>query len=197
MTVGFHEVSFPQAIARGATGGPEYLTDVVSLRSGYEQRNSVWSMARAKYNVGTGIRTRDQMASVIAFFRARKGRAYGFRFRDWGDFEVMAQPMQATADPLVFQFVKTYGDSVNPETRVVKKPVAGAIVVSVGGVVVTPSSIDTATGLVTFASAPASTPIASFQFDVPVRFDTDKIEVQTDAYTIQQAPSIPIVELRI
>lgn len=197
MTVGFHEVSFPQAIARGATGGPEYLTDVVSLRSGYEQRNSVWSIARAKYNVGTGIRTREQMAQVIAFFRARKGRAYGFRFRDWGDFEVTAQAMQATADPLVFQLVKTYGDSVNPETRVIKKPVAGTIVVSIGGAVVTPSSIDATTGLVAFASAPASTPIASFQFDVPVRFDTDKIEVQTDAYTIQQAPSIPIVEVRI
>jgi uncharacterized protein (TIGR02217 family) len=72
--VSFHDVSFPDAIARGATGGPEYSTDVVTVASGFEQRNQNWSAARARYDIGTGIRTREQMAEVIAFFRARKGR---------------------------------------------------------------------------------------------------------------------------
>jgi uncharacterized protein (TIGR02217 family) len=197
VTIGFHEVSFPQAIARGATGGPEYRTDVVEMRSGFEQRNSIWATSRARYNVGTGVRTREQMAEVVAFFRARKGRAYGFRFRDWGDFEAVNQPMQATGNPLVFQLVKTYGDTVNPETRVIKKPVTGTVAVTIGGSPVTPTAIDTTTGLVTFAAPPAATPVASFQFDTPVRFDADHLDMRTDAYTTQQAQSIPIIEIRI
>lgn len=197
MTIGFHEVSFPPTIARGATGGPEYRTDVVEMRSGFEQRNSIWATARARYNVGTGIRTRAQMEEVVAFFRARKGKAYGFRFRDWGDFEAVSQPMQATGNPLIFQLVKSYGDAVNPETRLIKKPVAGTVAVTIAGSPVTPSAIDATTGLVTFASAPAQTPVASFQFDTPVRFDTDHLDMRTDAYTIQQAPTIPLIEVRI
>ena len=197
MMIGFHEVAFPPAIARGATGGPEYRTDVVEMRSGFEQRNSIWATSRARYNVGTGVRTREQMALVLAFFRARKGKAYGFRFRDWGDFEAVNQPMQATGNPLILQLVKNYGDAINPETRVIKKPIAGSVTVTINNVPVTPSTIDTATGLVTFASAPSATPVASFQFDVPVRFDADHLDMRTDAYTIQQAPSIPIVEVRV
>ena len=77
---GFHDVRFPDAVARGATGGPEFSTDIIAVASGFEQRNVNWSAARAKYDISTGIRTREQMAEVIAFFRARKGRAYGFRF---------------------------------------------------------------------------------------------------------------------
>lgn len=84
---GFHDVRFPDAIARGATGGPEYSTDIITVASGFEQRNINWQASRARYDIGTGIRTREQMAEVIAFFRARKGRAYGFRFRDWTDFD--------------------------------------------------------------------------------------------------------------
>jgi uncharacterized protein (TIGR02217 family) len=195
--IGFHEVSFPPAIARGATGGPEYRTDVVEMRSGFEQRNSIWATARARYNVGTGVRTRAQMEEVVAFFRARRGKAYGFRFRDWADFEAVGQPMQATADSRVFQLVKNYGDAVNPETRVIKKPVAGTVAITIAGSPVTPSTIDATTGLVTFASPAVTTPLASFQFDAPVRFDTDHLDMRTDAYTIQQAPSIPLIEVRI
>jgi uncharacterized protein (TIGR02217 family) len=194
---GFHEVAFPQAIARGATGGPEYRTGVVEMRSGFEQRNSVWAAARARYNVGTGVRTREQMAEVISFFRARKGKAYGFRFRDWADFEAAGQAMQATAEPLVFQLVKTYGDAVNPETRIIKKPVIGTVAITIGGITTTAFSVDATTGLITFALAPAQTPVASFQFDVPVRFDTDSLDTRTEAYTIHQAQAIPIIEVRL
>lgn len=90
---GFHDVRFPDAVARGATGGPEFSTDIIAVASGFEQRNVNWSAARARYDISTGIRTREQMAEVIAFFRARKGRAYGFRFRDWNDFDATGQPL--------------------------------------------------------------------------------------------------------
>jgi uncharacterized protein (TIGR02217 family) len=192
---GFHDVRFPDAVARGATGGPEFSTDIISVASGFEQRNVNWSAARAKYDISTGIRTREQMAEVIAFFRARKGRAYGFRFRDWNDFEAEAQPLAATADPLVWQLTKQYASGPSVDQRTITKPEAGTVVVRVSG---NPVSVDVdhLTGLVTFGLAPGSQPYADFLFDVPVRFDTDHLPVVAVAYHIQQVSSIALVEIR-
>ena len=161
----FHDVSFPDAIARGATGGPEYSTDVVMVASGFEQRNQNWSASRARYDISTGIRTREQMAEVIAFFRARKGRAFGFRFRNWGDFEATDQQCQAVS-ATVFQLVKRDPSGPVVEVSTITRPVSGSVVVRVNGNVVTPT-IDHATGRLTFGAAPAATPVATFRFDVP------------------------------
>jgi len=192
---GFHDVRFPDAVARGATGGPEFSTDIIAVASGFEQRNVNWAMARAKYDISTGIRTREQMAEVIAFFRARKGRAYGFRFRDWNDFEATGQPLAPTVDPLVWQLVKQYASGPSAEQRTITKPVAGSVIVRVNGnpVAVT---VDHLTGKVMFGVAPAAQPYADFQFDVPVRFDTDHLPVVAVAYHIQQVSSIALVEIR-
>ncbi len=195
MSTGFHDVRFPDAIARGATGGPEYSTDIVSVASGFEQRNVNWAAARARYDIGTGIRTREQMAEVIAFFRARKGRAYGFRFRDWTDFEATDQALAATADPLVWKLAKTYASGPSADLRLTTKPEAGSVVVRVSGAPVS-VSIDHLTGIVTFPSAPAAQPHADFRFDVPCRFDTDHLPVVASAYHLQQVSSIAILEIR-
>ena len=196
MSTGFHDVRFPDAIARGATGGPEYSTDVVSVASGFEQRNVNWSAARARYDIGTGIRTREQMAEVIAFFRARKGRAYGFRFRDWTDFEATDQALVATADPLVWKLAKTYASGPSADLRLITKPEAGSVIVRVSGAAVAVVAIDHLTGAVTFPSTPATQPYADFRFDVPCRFDTDHLPVVASAYHLQQVSSIAIVEIR-
>lgn len=193
---GFHDVRFPDTIARGATGGPEYSTDIVSVASGYEQRNVNWAAARARYDIGTGIRTREQMAEVIAFFRARKGRAYGFRFRDWTDFEAASEAMLATADPLVWQLVRRYPSGPSEDVRKITKPELGSVVVRVNGSAIAGVSIDHLTGLVTFPSVPAAQPYADFRFDVPCRFDTDHLPVVATAFHLQQVSSIPIVEIR-
>jgi uncharacterized protein (TIGR02217 family) len=192
---GFHDVRFPDAVARGATGGPEFSTDIITVASGFEQRNVNWSEARAKYDISTGIRTREQMAEVIAFFRARKGRAYGFRFRDWNDFEAEAQPLAPTADPLAWQLVKQYASGPHADQRIITKPEAGMVVVRVGGEPVS-VEVDHLTGRVTFEEAPADQPYADFRFDVPVRFDTDHLPVVAVAYHIQQVASIALVEIR-
>lgn len=194
---GFHDIRFPDAIARGATGGPEYSTDIVSVASGYEQRNVNWSAARARYDVGTGIRTREQMAEVIAFFRARKGRAYGFRFRDWTDFEAAGQAMLATASPTVWQLVRRYPSGPVQDVRAVTKPEAGTVIVRVGGAVVAGLTVDHVTGRVTFPSTPSAQPYADFRFDVPCRFDTDHLPVVATAFHLQQVSSIAIVEIRV
>ena len=91
MATGFHEVRFPDDIAYGASGGPAYATDVVVTGSGFEQRNVRWAQARGKWDVGSGVRNRAHMEALVAFFRARKGRAYGFRYKDWTDFRAMDQ----------------------------------------------------------------------------------------------------------
>jgi uncharacterized protein (TIGR02217 family) len=186
---------FPDAVARGATGGPEFSTDIIAVASGFEQRNVNWSAARAKYDISTGIRTREQMAEVIAFFRARKGRAYGFRFRDWNDFEAEAQPLAPTTDPLIWQLTKQYASGPSADQRVITKPEAGTVVVRVGG---NPVSVDVdhLTGLITFGLAPATQPYADFLFDVPVRFDSDHLPVVAVAYHIQQVSSIALIEIR-
>lgn len=192
---GFHDIRFPDAVARGATGGPEFSTDIIAVASGFEQRNVNWSSARAKYDISTGIRTREQMAEVIAFFRARKGRAYGFRFRDWNDFEAEAQPLAPTTDPLIWQLTKQYASGPSADQRVITKPEAGTVVVRVGG---SPISVDVdyLTGLITFDLAPATQPYADFLFDVPVRFNTDHLPVVAVAYHIQQVSSIALIEIR-
>lgn len=193
--MGFHDVRFPDAIARGATGGPEYSTDIIAVASGFEQRNINWQTSRARYDIGTGIRTREQMAEVIAFFRARKGRAYGFRFRDWTDFEAVAQAMLATTNPLIWQLVRRYPSGPSEDVRLITKPEVGTVIVRVSGSPVGVST-DHLTGKVTFPSTPAATPYADFRFDVPCRFDTDHLPVVATAFHLQQISSIPIVEIR-
>ena len=88
---GFHEVRFPENIAYGATGGPEFATTVVVTGAGHEQRNIDWAEARGRWDVASGLKNQAQLDELIAFFRARKGKAYGFRFKDWTDYKATGQ----------------------------------------------------------------------------------------------------------
>lgn len=210
----FHEVRFPTQISLGATGGPERRTDVVVLGSGFEERNSRWADSRRFYNAGYGVKTLDQVHQVIAFFEERRGRLYGFRWKDHADWRSGLPEQQPTAlDQLIgtgdgsaaaFQLRKCYGSAFAPWWRRIAKPIAGSIVVAVGGVagveavdfVVAPSS-----GVVTFLPGhipPDGAPVtAGFAFDVPVRFDTDKLEISLSGFRHGAVPSIPVVEVRI
>ena len=131
----FHEVRFPPDIAYGAVGGPEYRTTVVVTASGREQRNSAWAQARGRWNVASGLKKREQVAALIAFFRARKGRAHGFRFKDWTDYQATGQPL-GTGDgtATTFQLVKRYPSGSEVERRIITKPVASTVKVYRDGV---------------------------------------------------------------
>lgn len=210
----FHEIRFPTAISRGASGGPERRTDVVVLGSGHEERNSRWADSRRSYNAGYGIKALDDLHAVIAFFEERRGRLYGFRWKDHADFRSCSPSAIPTAldQPLgvgdgetaVFQLIKRYGSEHAPWSRRITKPVAGTLLVAVDG---TPVAVGTAvtanstTGLLTFASehvpADGAVVTAGFEFDVPVRFDTDKLEVSLQGFAHGAIPSIPIVEVRL
>ena len=195
MPTPFLNTPFPDAVAKGATGGPTFLTDVVTLGSGDEQRNICWEQAKCKFNIGTGIRTRAQMAAVVSHFRVVMGRGYSFPFKDWSDFDVTDVQMVQVSST-VYQLVKRYSVAGGTHVRTITKPKSGTVVVKVNGSVVTPTSTDNLTGRVTFSSPPAQTPTASFEFYVPVRFDMDHLPIQVESWDQQTVTQIDLVEVR-
>ena len=154
---GFHEVRFPDNIAYGATGGPEFATTVVATGSGHEKRNVNWAEARGRWDVASGLKKQAQIDELIAFFRARRGKAYGFRFKDWTDYKATGQLLGTGDDAQTqFQLVKHYPSGSVIEVRTITKPVAGTVKVYLDGVEqLSGWSVDTTTGLVTFSTAPA------------------------------------------
>lgn len=205
--MGFHQIRFPLDIALGARGGPERATDIVTLASGREERNSRWADARRRYNAGYGVKSRADMQAVLAFFEERRGRFHAFLWRDGLDFSSngVGEPTAfdqriGTGDGVTvgFQLTKRYGALFDPYLRPITKPVAGSVRVAVDGVVTDAFGVDTLTGLVTLAAAPAAgaAMTAGFLFDVPVRFDTDRLEVELTSFDAADVPSIPLIEVR-
>jgi uncharacterized protein (TIGR02217 family) len=209
----FHEILFPLDIALKSAGGPERRTDIVSFGSGREARNARWAHSRRRYDAGYGVKSLDALQAVVAFFEERRGQLHGFRWRDRLDHSSAAPG--AAASPLdqgigtgdgttaAFHLVKTYGSGFAPYVREIVKPVAGSVRVAVAGVEVAGAafSCDTTTGVVTFLAGhipPAGAAVtAGFLFDVPVRFDTDYLEVDLSAFAAGAIPKIPLVEIKV
>lgn len=205
----FHDTRFPVNISRGARGGPERRTQIVELSSGDEERNATWSDSRRRYDVAYGIRKADDLAAVVTFFEARGGRLYGFRFKDWSDYKsslpsvAISRTDQSigtgTGALKTFQLVKRYTSGAQTWTRTITKPVAGTVLVALNGVnQATGWTVDALTGIVTFMVAPANgvAVSAGFEFDVPVRFDSETLDVTLDFERLGSIASIPLVELR-
>lgn len=206
----FHEVRFPTAIALRSAGGPARKTEIVTLGSGFEERNAVWANSSRRYDVGYGVKSLDDLHAVIAFFEARMGRLYGFRFKDFVDFK--SCPPNAAITPVdqaigtgsgsqtTFPLTKMYASGPASWTRSIKKPVAGTVRVAKDGVEqMSGWSVDASTGVVTFTAAPANGVAikAGYEFDVPVRFDTDSLSINLESFGAGDIPNIPIVELRL
>ena len=210
--MGFHEVRFPSAISFGSTGGLERRTEIVSLVNGFEHRNTPWEQSRRRYDAGLGVKSLDDLAEVLAFFEARRGMLHGFRWKDWMDHKSgmpsaapsMFDQAIGTGDgaTTLFDLVKVYMPGPNEFRRRITKPVAGTVQVAVNGALQAEGSdftVDGTTGTIAFAVAPTAgtTVTAGFEFDVPVRFDTDEIAVNVAAFEAGEIPSIPVVEVRI
>ncbi|MCF6370479.1 DUF2460 domain-containing protein [Rhizobium halophilum] len=207
----FHEVRFPLRLALGTSGGPVRRTDIVSLSNGRENRNARWRDSRRSYDAGSGIKSVAELYAVLEFFEARRGPLHGFRFRDPLDWKSCGPDAAVSAmdqvigtgdgEVAVFPLVKTYGDAGANWVRRIAKPVAGTVVVSVEGVVQAPETfaIDAAAGMVTFAAGrvpePGAMVRAGFEFDVPVRFDTDRIDVDLAHFDAGRIPTIPLTEI--
>lgn len=210
--MGFHEIRFPANLSFGSIGGPERRTEVVTLANGFEERNTPWAHSRRRYDAGVGLRSLDDVESLIAFFEARRGQLCGFRWKDWADYKscpaskVVSHLDQeiGTGDGVarVFRLAKTYFSGEQNYRRPITKPVVGSVRVGVSGdpkVETIDFEVNAATGEITFAVAPdvGVDVTAGFEFDVPVRFDTDRIQTSVASFQAGDVPNVPVVEVRV
>jgi uncharacterized protein (TIGR02217 family) len=208
----FHEVRFPPNLSFGSVGGPERRTEVVTLANGFEERNTPWAHSRRRYDAGLGMRSLDDIETLIAFFEARRGQLYGFRWKDWSDYKSGLPSVDVSyADQFLawgdghtkqYQLTKRYQSGSETYLRPIVKPVAGSVMIGLQGdqlIETVHFEVDTTTGIVTFADPPAEGAdiTAGFEFDVPVRFDTDRIATSVASFQAGDAPNVPVVEVRV
>lgn len=208
----FHEIRFPANLSFGSVGGPERRTEIVTLANGFEERNTPWAHSRRRYDAGVGLRSLDDVEALLAFFEARAGQLHGFRWKDWSDYK-SCRPA-ATPGHLdqfighgdgvttVFTLQKTYVSGLQTYARPICKPVAGSVLVAVAEdakVEGQEFSVDPTSGKVTFTLPPelGTRLTAGFEFDVPVRFDTDMIQTSVASFQAGDVPNVPTVEIRV
>ena len=205
----FDEVSFPLDIAYGSTGGPTRKTNILTLDSGAEFRNSPWGGSRHKFNVGVGVKTYDQLHTLKTFWEAREGALRGFRYKDWSDYKSCA-PQQTTSHLdqdigvgtgalTTFQLKKTYSSGGRSYIRTIYKPIAGTVKVALNGVNQTSGwTVSTTTGVISFSSPPGAAVVvqAGFEFEVPCRFDADELQIDLTAFEHGMSPDIMVLEVR-
>jgi len=208
----FHEIRFPAALSFGSSGGPLRRTDIVQLANGFEERNTPWEHSRRQYDAGVGLRSLDDVETLLAFFEARRGQLYGFRWKDWMDYK-SCPPSQdlshldqelgrGDGNARSFKLQKRYQSGDEIYLRPIKKPVMGSVKVAISGDPVVASvdfDVDHASGTVTFVNAPdiGARITAGFEFDVPVRFDSDHIFASVANFEAGEVPSIPVIEVRV
>ncbi len=208
----FHEIRFPASLSFGALGGPERRVEIVTLANGFEERNTPWAHGRRRYDAGLGLRSLDDLETLIAFFEARGGQLHGFRWRDWADYKSSRASRGVDAlDQLIgtgdgvtrdFALRKTYRSGAQRYMRPITKPVADTVRVAQAGDVLVEGVhwwLDAATGQLQFDTPPprGAEITAGYEFDVPVRFDTDRIQVSVASFRAGEVPSVPVVELRL
>lgn len=207
----FHNVQLPSDVERGAQGGPRFKTTILILGGGLEKRNIDWATTRAEYDISYGIESKADYSDVIEFFYARQGRAHSFRFKDWADFAITAQNVMTTdGSTATVSMFKRYTDTGATFDRLITKPLASGWVVTVNAVSQTvvydtsPAAaevaINTTTGLITLGSTHAATSGQAVditgEFDVPVRFDTDALDINVETFDVGSMPQLTLVEVK-
>ncbi|WP_282059981.1 DUF2460 domain-containing protein [Roseobacter litoralis] len=208
----FHDVRFPAKLSFGSVGGPERRTDVVAISNGFEERNAPWAHSRRRYDAGVGIRSLDDVDVMIAFFEARFGQLYAFRWKDWSDYRSCKPSLDITAFDqnlgegdgiqVDYQITKTYQSGIHTYVRPISKPVIATLKVAVGSVEMQEAVdyvVDAATGVIRFTVPPqlGASVTAGFEFDVPVRFDTNSIQTSVASFQAGEIPTVPIIEVRL
>ncbi|MGB7373366.1 DUF2460 domain-containing protein [Pontixanthobacter sp.] len=203
----FDDVLYPLPFGSDAAVSPEFATTIAVTASGHERRNSQWSDARLHFDVGPGIRSEQELGTLIAFFRARRGAACGFRIGDPFDYssnQMTGLPAPddqhiGTGDGLqaAFALVKAYGTAENPQIRRITRPREETILIAVNGERITDWQ-HSGKGTITFAAAPPEGAhiTAGFLFDVPVRFAEDRLNINSASFAAGEAASVPLIEVR-
>lgn len=208
----FHDIRFPASLSLGAVGGPERRVEIVTLANGHEERNAPWAHSRRRYDAGMGLRSLDDVATLVAFFEAREGQLHAFRWKDWSDFKSCQPSGEVTGEDQVigagdettasFQLVKNYASGDSVYVRPIRKPVAGTVQITVSGEPQEEGvdyTLDTTTGIVTFVHPPDIQAVirAGYEFDVPVRFATDAIRTSMASFNAGEVPDVPVIEVRL
>lgn len=206
---------FDASINYGSSGGSGFNTTVFEGHGGVEQRGQNWATTKGKWNVAQGIKDTASFQVIKNLFMAVRGKAIGFRFKDWTDYQLIDEPATPVADGTnrVFKLQKTYTSGALSYTRRVFKPTYDAdvtegtdpLVVKNNGVVVPRGAgvsqvdVDFTTGKLTFGTSvvPAAGHIITVtgEFDLPVRFDTDFLDVSLEDFDQETWSNIPLVEL--
>ena len=206
----FHDTRFPIDIALNAEGGPVRRTDIVTLVSGFEERNSPWASSRRRFNAGYGVKSLRDIEQIISFFEARHGRLYSFRFRD--PFDHQSAPIGTSisssdqamgvgdGSQTTFPLQKSYTNGPSTWLRLITKPVQDSVKIAINDTEIiadTDYIINYSTGEVEFSTPPpvGATLTAGYAFDVPVRFDTDELSISLTSFKVGDIPNIPIVEV--
>jgi uncharacterized protein (TIGR02217 family) len=204
----FDDVDFPIAIGRNASAQAGFSTAIVTSASGVEQRNVDWAQARMRFDAGPGVRSEGDIQALVGFFRARRGAARGFRFRDpfdhssngLGGAPGAADVRIGTGDGTATRFplIKVYGEEGEPEVRRITRPAPSSVRIGIDGVERLTGWMLGEGGIVSFLAAPAAGAAisAGFLFDVPVRFAEDALEVSLVSVAAGEAPSVPLIEVR-
>jgi uncharacterized protein (TIGR02217 family) len=204
----FDDVTFPTQIGREAEVSAEFSTNIVSLMSGNERRNSDWADARMTYDVAPGVRSEAELGVLLNFFRARRGAAIGFRFADpFDDSSNGANGVPAMTDQLIgtgdgvrtaFPLIKRYGTGATAQKRVITRPRAATVIVAVNGAAVISGWSLNSQGQILFQTAPVAGAniTAGFRFDVPVRFANDRIDAARATFGATDMASVMLIEIK-
>jgi uncharacterized protein (TIGR02217 family) len=208
----FHDIRFPTNLGFGSIGGPERRTEVVTLANGFEERNAPWEHSRRRFDAGAGLRSQDDVSTLIAFFEARRGKLHAFRWKDWSDYKsaLPSQQILATDQEIgrgdgiktEFQLIKTYASGPYSYVRPIKKPVTGTVRIAIAGDLKLEGveyDVNHSKGLITFVTPPdiGAQVSAGYEFDVPVRFDTDSFQSTLSTFQAGDVPDVPVVEVRV
>lgn len=207
----FDEVRLPDDISHASQGGPGFNSVVIVTPSGSEQIVQQWEEARLEWDLQYGVRTQAQLESFIEFFRARRGKARGFRFRDWTDYQIETPVSAEELTTTTFQILKSYSSGGQTVTRTIKKIDGDTLsdtaaddsdstvrVYQADGTTEVTSgwTVDLTTGIITFSVAPGYVPKVTCDFDVPVRFDTDR-PVFSAEDAVRAISGIPVIEIQV
>jgi len=199
----FHDVRLPEEIEQGASGGPQFFTNISTLSSGEEQRNALWQSQRGIWQLAYGIQDSSapdsNIQDVIDFYYARMGQLHGFRFKDWSDFTITGPQLIGTGDgsETDFQVVKKYTSGSSTFSRVITRIVTGTLSVYVNDVLQV-SGYTENLGLIAFSSPVTNTHTVKVtcEFDVPVRFNQDALSITTYRDGVFSIESLEIIELK-
>ncbi|AHX04276.1 DUF2460 domain-containing protein [Ehrlichia japonica] len=197
----FHEIRFPEDISYGSTGGPEFSTNIIETNNRSEYRKINISHPRNKYNVMHNIKSKDQLLRLINFFYIHKGKAIGFRFKDWSDYKAKKQPLGiGNNQQKIFQIIKTYSIDQYSYIRTITKPVINTVKIYYNNTVKADGfSVNFSNGQIEFGTPPHNgiKIYADYEFDVPVRFDSDYLPCSIDNYKEYNCNNIALIEIKV